>query len=80
MGDGNEGFVELDCVRGFKAIRSSQDSSSLGDLVGDGKDRKMGEVAKKDHMAGCQRQVLFWVAGELGTGLFSLHCIFALPV
>jgi hypothetical protein len=61
MGGGNEGCGELEGIWGFEVIMGSKESSPFGDLVGNGKDRKMGEVAKKDHIPGCQRHVLFSV-------------------
>jgi len=56
MGGGNEGRGELEGIWGFETIISSKHRSSLGDLVGNGKDRNRGGVAKKDHIPGCQRQ------------------------
>ena len=50
MGGGNEGCGELEGIWGFEAIMGSKESSSFGDVVGNGKDRKMGEVAKKDYI------------------------------
>jgi hypothetical protein len=61
MRGGNEGRGELDRVWGFEAIRSSQDGSSLGDLVGNGEDRKMGKVAEKGHIPAGQYHILLSV-------------------
>jgi hypothetical protein len=44
MGGGNEGCGELEGIRGFEAIMGSKESGPFGDLVGNGKDRKMGEA------------------------------------
>ena len=46
MGGGNEGCGELEGIWGFEAVMGSKESSPFGDFVGNGKDRKMGEVAK----------------------------------
>ncbi len=40
---GDERRGELEGIRGFETIIRSKDRSSLGDRVGNGKDRKMGD-------------------------------------